>query len=155
MVRAKQATAGGLDGWGRREFEIHQGARLDVLAAILLLAETDGVWTEAPPDARVVLIPKNERGMHHFGPEASCVLPVVHRLWASVLGLVIFRIGFSLGYLTLRSVLEAVAVLWVLNILRPWTLKKYCLVQLMSTPTILLWTGILGLVFFFLMCPPQ
>ena len=81
------------------------------LAAILLLAETDGVWTEAPPDACVVLIPKNDGGMHHFGPEASlCAASGSSTMGVSV-GLGHLQDWFQSWLSDSVSVLEAVAVL--------------------------------------------
>ena len=66
MVRKKKVTAGGLDGWGWREFKV-----LPVS------------WFDGLLDAYIAMIPKVDGDVTPLGQRPLSVLPVVYRIWAS------------------------------------------------------------------------
>ena len=57
VVRRKKVTAGGLDGWGWREFEVLPVSWFDGLARILSCVEDFGVWLVGLLDAYIAMIP--------------------------------------------------------------------------------------------------
>ena len=83
VVRKKKVTAGGLDGWGWREFKVLPVSWFDGLARILSCVEDFGVWLDGLLDACIALIPKTDGDATPLGQRPLSVLPVVHRIWAS------------------------------------------------------------------------
>ena len=83
VVGKKKSTAGGLDGWGWRELKALPLPWFDGLARILRLVEETGIWPDGLLDAYVALIPKSGGDATLLGQRPLCVLPVVHRVWAS------------------------------------------------------------------------
>ena len=57
-VHRKGGTAGGLDGWGWREFKALPASWFDCLARIFSKVEDVGVWLEGLLDAYIAMIPK-------------------------------------------------------------------------------------------------
>ena len=84
VVQHKRASAGGLDGWERRDLKAFPEAWFDWLAVVLSTVELDGVWPEGLLDACVTMIPKTDGDATPLGQRPLCVLPVVYRIWASV-----------------------------------------------------------------------
>ena len=58
VVRKKKVTAGGLDGWGWREFKVLPVSWFDGLARILSCVEDFGIWPDGLLDAYIAMIPK-------------------------------------------------------------------------------------------------
>ena len=83
VVRKKKATAGGLDGWGWREFKALPVSLFDGLARILSCVEDFGIWPDGLLDACIVMIPKVDGDATPLGQRPLSVLPVVYRIWAS------------------------------------------------------------------------
>ena len=79
VVRKKKTTAGGLDGWGWREFKVLPVSWFDGLARILSF----GVWPDGLLDAYIAMIPKVGGDVTPLGQRPLSVLPVVYRIWAS------------------------------------------------------------------------
>ena len=132
VVRCKGATAGGLDGWGWREFKVLPLSWYDELARILAKVEDLGVWPDGLLDAHVTMIPKTDgdatplvRGLLVFSRSS-----IVFR---HLLVCVNLRVGFSLGCLSLSSVLVVVAVLSRLGKLLLLILRKFFLVPMILT----------------------
>ena len=59
-VRRKGATAGGLDGWGRRELKVLPVSWYDEVARILTKVEDVGAWPDGLLDAYIAMIPKTD-----------------------------------------------------------------------------------------------
>ena len=76
-------TAGGLDGWGWREFKVLPVSWFDGLARILSCVEDSGVWPEGLLDAYIAVIPEVDCDATPSGQRPLSVLPVVYRIWAS------------------------------------------------------------------------
>ena len=83
VVRKKKATAGGLDGWGWREFKVLLVSWFDGLARILSCVEDFGVWSDGLLDAYIAMIPKVDGDATPLGQRPLSVLPVVYRIWAA------------------------------------------------------------------------
>ena len=83
VVRKKKVTAGGLDGWGWREFKALPDSWFDGLARILSCVEDLGVWPDGLLDAYIAMIPKVGGDATPLGQRPLSVLPVVYRIWAS------------------------------------------------------------------------
>ena len=83
VVRRKKVTAGGLDGWGWREFKVLPVSWFDGLARILSCVEDFGVWPDGLLDAYMAMIPKTDGDVTPLGQPPLSVLPVVYRIWAS------------------------------------------------------------------------
>ena len=83
VVRKKKATAGGLDGWGWREFKELPVSWFDGLARILSCVEDFGIWPDGLLDAYIAMIPKVDGDATPLGQRPLSVLPVVYRIWAS------------------------------------------------------------------------
>ena len=83
MQGLKKSTAGGLDGWAWNEVKALPLPRFSGLAILFDLVETTGVWPQRLLDASTAMIPKAMVTLPP-GSEALGVLPVVHRLWASL-----------------------------------------------------------------------
>ena len=83
VVRKKKVTAGGLDGWGWREFKVLPVSWFDGLARILSCVEDFGVWPDGLLDAYTAMIPKVDGDVTPLGQRSLSVLPVVYRIWAS------------------------------------------------------------------------
>ena len=83
VVQRKGATAGSLDGWGWRELRVLPGSWYDGLARILTKVEDTGVWPDGLLDAYIAMIPKTDGDATPLGQRPLCVLPIVHRIWAS------------------------------------------------------------------------
>ena len=83
VVRKKKATAGGLDGWGWREFNVLPVSWFDGLARILSCVEDFGVWPDGLLDAYIAMIPKVDGDVTPLGQRHLSVLPVVYRVWVS------------------------------------------------------------------------
>ena len=79
VVRRKKVTAGGLDGWGWREFKVLPVSWLDGLARTQSCVENLGIW----PDAYIAMIPKVDGDATPLGQRPLSVLRVVYRIWAS------------------------------------------------------------------------
>ena len=79
----KKAAAGGLDGWGWREFKVLPVSCFDGLARILSCVEDFGVWPDGLLDAYIAMIPKVDGDVTPLGQRPLGVLPVVYRIWAS------------------------------------------------------------------------
>ena len=83
VVHRKGVSAGGLDGWGWREFKVLPLSWFDELARILTKVEDLGVWPDGLLDAEITRIPKTDGDATPLGQTPLCVLPVVYRIWAS------------------------------------------------------------------------
>ena len=83
VVRRKKVTAGGLDGWGWREFKVLPASWFDGLARILSCVEDSDIWPDGLLDAYVAMIPKVDGDATPLVQRPLCVLPVVYRIWAS------------------------------------------------------------------------
>ena len=83
VVRRKKVTAGGLDGWGWREFNVLPASWFDGLARILSCVEDSGIWPDGLLDAYIAMIPKVDGDATPLGQRPLSVLPVVYRIWAS------------------------------------------------------------------------
>ena len=70
-------TAGGLDGWGWREFKVLPVSWFDGLARILTCVEDFGVWPDGLLDAYIAMIPKVDGDVTPLGQRTLSVLPVV------------------------------------------------------------------------------
>ena len=57
VVHRKGVSAGGLDGWGWREFKVLPISWFDELARILSKVEDLGVWPDGLLDAYIAMIP--------------------------------------------------------------------------------------------------
>ena len=71
MVRRKKVTAGGLDGWGWREFKVLPVSWFDGLARILSCFEDFGIWPDGLLDAYIAMIPKSDGDATPLGQKAS------------------------------------------------------------------------------------
>ena len=58
VVKHKNISAGGLDGWGWRELKVLPVSWYDGLARILTKVEDLGVWPDGLLDASITMIPK-------------------------------------------------------------------------------------------------
>ena len=83
VVQRKGVTAGGLDGWGWREFKVLPLSWFDELARILTMVEDVGVWPDGLLDAYIAMVPKTDGDATPLGQRPLSVLPVVYRIWAS------------------------------------------------------------------------
>ena len=83
VVHRKGISAGGLDGWGWREFKVLPLSWFDELARILSRVEDLGVWPDGLLDASITMIPKADGDATPLGQRHLSVLPVVYRIWAS------------------------------------------------------------------------
>ena len=83
MARKKKVTAGGLDGWGWREFKVLPVSWFDGLARILSCVEDSGVWPDGLLDAHIAMIPKVDGDATPLVQRPLGVLPVVYRIRAS------------------------------------------------------------------------
>ena len=84
VAMAKKSTAGGLDGWAWNEIKALSLSWFVGLALVLRPIEAAGTWPQGLLDAFIAMIPKAEGDSTSLGQRPLCVLPVVHRLWASV-----------------------------------------------------------------------
>ena len=71
VVRRKKVTAGGLDGWGWREFKVLPVSWFDGLARILSCVEDFGIWPDGLLDAYTAMIPKVDGDAAPFGAAPS------------------------------------------------------------------------------------
>ena len=137
VVRKKKATAGGLDGWGWREFKVLPVSWFDGLARILSCVEDFGVWPDGLLDAYIAMIPKVDGDSTLLVQRPLSVLPVVYRIWTSArmgqLG-----VGFGLGFRILFLVLVVVAALLKLGIPLLLILRRFFLGLLILMFTFLL-----------------
>ena len=85
VVQHKQASAGGLDGWGWQDVKAFPESWFDWLAVVLSGVELDGGWPEGLLDAYITKIPKADGDATPLGQRPLCVLLVVYRIWASVM----------------------------------------------------------------------
>ena len=83
VVHHKHVSAGGLDGWGWREFKVLPVPWFDELARILTKVEDLCVWPDGLLDAYITMIPKTDGDATPLGQRPPSVLPVVYRIWAS------------------------------------------------------------------------
>ena len=83
VVQRKGATAGGLDGWGWREFMVLPVSWFHELARILTKVEDVGVWPDGLLDAYIAMIPKTDGDASPLCQRPLSVLPIVYRIWAS------------------------------------------------------------------------
>ena len=83
VVRRKKVTAGGLDGWGWREFKVLPVSWFDGLARILSCVEDSGIWPDGLLDAYIAMIPKTDGDATLLDQRPLSVLPIVYRIWAS------------------------------------------------------------------------
>ena len=83
VVRKRKATAGGLDGWGWREFKVLPVSWFDGLARILSCVEDYGIWPDGLLDAYIAMILKVDSDASPLVQRTLSVLPVVYRIWAS------------------------------------------------------------------------
>ena len=83
VVKHKNVSAGGLDGWGWRELKVLPVSWYDGLARILTKVEDLGVWPDGLLDASITMIPKSDGDATPLGQRPLTVLPVVYRVWAS------------------------------------------------------------------------
>ena len=83
VVHREGVTAGGLDGWGWREFKVLPLSWFDGLSRILTKVEDLGVWPEGLLDAYITMITKTDGDATPLGQRPLCVLPIVYRIWAS------------------------------------------------------------------------
>ena len=90
VVRRKKVTAGGLDGWGWREFKVLPVSWFDGLARILSCVEDSGIWPDGLLDAYIAMIPKVDGDATPLVQRPLSVLPIVYRIWA-----VVYRIWAS------------------------------------------------------------
>ena len=58
VARAKNSTAGGLDGWAWNEIKVLPLPWFSGLAVLLDLVETSGIWPQGLLDAYIAMIPK-------------------------------------------------------------------------------------------------
>ena len=84
VAMAKKPTAAGLDGWAWNEIKALSLSWFVGLALVLRQIEAVGEWPQGLLDAYIAMIPKAEGDSTPLGQRPLCVLPVVHRLWASV-----------------------------------------------------------------------
>ena len=84
VARAKESTAGGLDGWAWNEVKALPLPWLSGLSILLELVETTGIWPQRLLDASFAMIPKADGDSTPLGQRPLSVLPVVKRLWASL-----------------------------------------------------------------------
>ena len=82
-VHRKGVSAGGLDGWGWREFMVLPVSWYDELAHILAKVEDFGIWPDGLLDAYIAMIPKTDGDTTPLGQRPLSVLPIVYRVWAS------------------------------------------------------------------------
>ena len=137
VVRKKKVTAGGLDGWGWREFKVLPVSWFDGLARILSCVEDFGVWPDGLLDAYIAMIPKVDGDVTPLGQRHLSVLPVVYRIWV-LPGCVSWRVGFDPGFRILFSVLVVVAALLRLGFPLLLTLRRFFLGLLILMFTCLL-----------------
>ena len=78
VVHRKKVTAGGLDGWGWREFKVLPVSWFDGLARILTKFEDFGIWLEGLLDAYIAMIPNFDGDATSLGQRPLSVLPVVY-----------------------------------------------------------------------------
>ena len=84
VVHREGVSAGGLDGWGWREFKVLPLSWFDdELARILSKVEDLGVWPDGLLDASITMIPKTTGDSTPLGQRPLSVLPVVYRIGAS------------------------------------------------------------------------
>ena len=84
VAKANKFTAGGLDGWAWNEVKTLSLPWFSGLAILLELVESTGVWPHGLLDSYVAMIPKADGDSTPLGRRPFSVLPVVHRLWASL-----------------------------------------------------------------------
>ena len=135
VVRKKNITAGGLDGWGWREFKVLPVSWFDGLARILSCVEDFGVWPDGLLDAYIAMIPKVDGDVTPLVQRPLGVLPVVYRILP---GWVSWRVGFGLGFLIPSLVLVVVAALLRLGIPLRLILRRFFMVLLIPMFTFLL-----------------
>ena len=83
VVRRNKVTAGGLDGWGWREFKVLPVSWFGGLARILSCVEDFGIWPDGLLDAYIAMIPKVDGDATPLGHRPLSVLPVVYDVWVS------------------------------------------------------------------------
>ena len=86
VVHRKGVSAGGLDGWGWREFKVLPLSWFDELARILTKVEDLGVWPDGLLDASITMIPKTDGDVTPLG-QRPLLLVCSLLLLASVVGL--------------------------------------------------------------------
>ena len=79
-VRAKKATAGGLDGWVWNEIKALPLPWFSGLAILLELVKSTGTWPQGLLDAYIAMIPEADGDSTPLGQRPLSVLPVVYRL---------------------------------------------------------------------------
>ena len=84
VARAKKSTAGGLDGWAWNEIKALPLPWFSVLAILLNMVESTGIWPQGLLDAYIAMIPKADGDSAPLGQRPLSVLQVVYRLWASL-----------------------------------------------------------------------
>ena len=123
LRRLKKSTAEGLDGWAWNEIKALSLPWFSVLAILLELVETSGVWPQGLLDAFFAMIPKGDGDSTPLGQRPLSVLPVVYGLWASL------RLGhLRVEGLWPKSVLVRAMVFLQSRLGFPlhWTLKRLC-----------------------------
>ena len=122
VARAKNSTAGGLDGWAWTEIKALLVPWFSSLAILLELVETSGVWPQGLLDASFAMNCKADGDSTPLGQRPLSVLPVVYRLWASL------RLGhlrkWVEGWLP-----QSVFSLWRPGSLLLWILRRFFLGQ--------------------------
>ena len=73
-----------MDGWGWREFKALPVSWFDGLARIFSKVEETGVWPEGLLDVYIAVIPKTDGDATPLCQRRLSVLPIAHRIWASV-----------------------------------------------------------------------
>ena len=114
VVRKKKAAAGGLDGWGWREFKVLPVSWFDGLARILSCVEDVGVWPDGLLDAYIAMIPMMV--MLLLLARDLSVFSLLFTVFGPLLVCLSWMVGFSLGCQTLFLVLVVVAALLKLGI---------------------------------------
>ena len=84
VIHRKKSSAGGIDGWGWKEFKTPLLPWFDGLATFHNKIEDDGVLPEGLFDAYIAMIPESDGDSTLLAQMFLCVLPVVNRLWVSV-----------------------------------------------------------------------
>ena len=128
VVHRKKVTAGGLDGWGRREFKVLPVSWFDGLARILSCVEDSGIWPDGLLDAYIAMIPEVDGDATPLGQRRSLVFFPSLIVFGPLPGWDSSRSGFSLGFRILSSVLVEVVALLKLGIPLRLILRRFFLV---------------------------